>query len=297
MLQDCLDVTVVVCTRNRAASLARMLQSMTALKVPDQLRWEVLIVDNASEDDTEEIIASYVALLPIVKVREAQMGLSNARNAGVRHARGRYIVWTDDDVRLHENWLFAYVQAFQAFPDAAVFGGSAIPVLEEPTPAWFSRSQSVLRALLAHRDPSGFPLRLSADGELPFGLNFAIRATEQRSHLYDPLLGVAPGRRRCGEEKQVIREILGSGAKGYWVPDAIVFHIIPASRQTLAYVKTYYKAQGETNIIHEEFGGQRYGTRALAGSIRRAARHYLLYRLRKLDRDSIAWVKHFKRFA
>jgi glucosyl-dolichyl phosphate glucuronosyltransferase len=297
MLQDCLDVTIVVCTRNRAAFLARMLHSMMALKLPNQLRWEVLIVDNASEDDTAEVIASYAAVLPVVSVREPRMGLSNARNTGVRHARGRYIVWTDDDVRLHENWLFSYVQAFQAFSDAAVFGGSAIPVLEEPTPAWFSGSQSELRALLAHRDPSSFPLRLSVDGELPFGLNFAIRAREQRCHPYDPMLGVAPGRRRGGEERQVIREILASGAQGYWVPEAQVFHIIPASRQTPQYIKTYYKAQGAADTIAKELGGNTYGTRALLGSIKRAARHYLLYHVRKLDPDPSPWVRHFKRFA
>ena len=268
---------------------------MTALKVPGQLRWEVLVVDNGSEDDTAEVIASYATVLPIVCVREPQAGLSNARNAGVRHARGRYIVWTDDDVRLDEGWLTAYVQAFETFSDAAVFGGSAVPVLEEPTPAWFSQNEFI--GLLAHRDPRGLPRQLSIDGPLPWGLNFAIRAIEQRSHLYDPLLGVAPGRRRCGEEEQVIGQILASGAKGYWVPDAIVLHIIPASRQTLEYVKSYFKAQGETKIVREESAGRRYGTRELVGSIRRAARQYLLYRLRKLDHDSFVWIKHFKKFA
>jgi hypothetical protein len=274
-----------------------MFQSMTALKVPNQLRWEVVIVDNASEDDTAEVIASYAAVLPVLGVREPRTGLSNARNAGVRYARGRYIVWTDDDVRFHENWLFAYVQAFQAFSDAAVFGGSATPVLEEPTPAWFSESQLELRALLAHRDPSRFPLRLSVDGELPYGLNFAVRAIEQRSHPYDPMLGVAPGRRRGGEERQVIRAILATGAQGYWVPEALVYHIIPPSRQTPQYIKTYYKAQGAADAIAKEFGGNKYGTKALLGSIKSAARHYFLYHVRKLDSEPLIWVRHFKAFA
>lgn len=114
-----------------------MRQLMIALKAPNQLRWGIVIVDNASQDDIAEAIASYIAVLLFVGARETCMGHSNQRSAGVRHARGRYIVCTDDDgVRLHENWLFADVQAFQALSDAAVFGDSAIAGLKKPTPAW-----------------------------------------------------------------------------------------------------------------------------------------------------------------
>jgi len=297
MLEACLDVTVIICTRNRAASLGLVLRSMTALKLPARLSWEILVVDNGSEDDTQQIIASFSNVLPIVCVRETDPGLSHARNAGVRHARGKYIVWTDDDVRVDGNWLLAYAQAFEAFPRGVVFGGSSAPVLEEPTPAWFNESQGELKGLLAYRNPSGLPRRLTVDGQLPYGLNFAIRADEQRRCFYDPMLGVAPGRRRGGEELQVIKKILAAGAEGYWVPDARVVHVIPASRQTLEYVRLYYKAQGEASAILRELGGRKLGIMALLERSGRAAWHYLWYRLRKSHPVSVAQVRHFRKLA
>ena len=297
MPEHCIDVTVVICTRNRAASLGRVLRSMAALKVPARLRWELLVVDNGSQDDTPAVIASYGDQLPIVRLEEATPGLSNARNAGIRRAHGRYIVWTDDDVQLHEEWLAAYVEAFQQFPDAAVFGGTALPILEEPTPAWFLEGQDELRGLLAHRDPRDFPRRLAVDGELPYGLNFAVRTAEQRSHLYDPALGVAPGRRGGGEERQSIQAMLAAGADGYWVPKAIVFHVIPPSRQTLEYVKLYYKAQGEVNAFLRELDGTKFGVPTLFNRGARATAHYLLYLLRRVTDGSAIWVRHFRRFS
>jgi len=297
MLEDCLDVTVIICTRNRAASLNRVLKSMTALKLPDRLRWEMVVVDNGSEDETPKVVVSYSGVLPIVSVRETEPGLSNARNAGVRHARGRYIIWTDDDVQLDEDWLFAYVRAFRALPRGAIFGGSSAPILEEPTPVWFRESQSELGGLLALRDPSGLPPRLVVSGQLPYGLNFAIRADEQKAHPYNPVLGVAPDRRRGGEEVQVIKSILASGAEGYWVPDARVFHIIPASRQTLEYVRLYYKAQGEASAITRELSGKRLGLATLLTRIARATWHYALYRARKSGNKSAASVRSFRKLA
>jgi len=261
------------------------------------LCWEVLVVDNGSEDQTSEVVASYAPVLPIVSVCEAQPGLSNARNAGVRHARGRYMLWTDDDVRVHEDWLIAYLEAFQSFPDGAVFGGSAVPVLEGPTPAWFHENQAELEGLLAYREPTALPRRLTPRSALPFGLNFAIRAVEQRMHLYDPMLGVAPGRRRVGEETQVMKAILATGTAGYWVPDAKVFHIIPSSRQTLEYVKRYYRGQGEANAFLRELGGRKLGVRSLLRHSGRAAWHYLSYRMQKGDEASPSWIRHYKSFA
>jgi len=292
-----MEVSVIICTRNRADSLGCTLRSLALLKVPEGLCWEVLVVDNGSEDHTQGVVASYAAVLPIVSLLESRPGLSNARNAGVCHARGQYLIWTDDDVRVHDHWLVAYLEAFRAFPDGAVFGGAAAPILEQPTPAWFHESQAELRGLLAYRDPSALPRSLTPRSDLPYGLNFAMRAVEQRKHLYNSLLGVAPGRRRGGEEFQVIRAILATGAAGYWVPEAKVFHIIPTSRQTLEYVKCYYRAQGEASAVLRELSGRRLGIRSLLSHSWRAIWHYLSYRLQKGHKAPASWVRHYKRLA
>jgi glycosyltransferase involved in cell wall biosynthesis len=236
-------VSVIVCSRNRAQSLARALASMSrATRPPDA--WEVLIVDNGSTDETPAVVAGFEGSLPVRRVLEPEPGLSRARNRGVSAAKGEYLVWTDDDVTVDPAWLSAYLDAFAAAPGAALFAGQVHPVLESPVTPWFAAGAEHLQGLMAARafsDVSPLSPHL-----LPYGANFAVRAAEQRQNLYDPRLGVAPGRRIGGEETDVARAILSAGATGLTVPASIVNHMIPTSRQTLRYVREYFVANGES---------------------------------------------------
>jgi len=236
-------ITVIICTRNRAASLARTLESLVEARASyAEDDWELLVVDNGSTDDTAATIDRYGMRLPLRRISEPEAGLSHARNAGVSEARGQYILWTDDDVLVHPQWLAAYAAAFTARPQDAIFGGRTEPVLEEPVQQWFADSVEQLAPLLAIRsEPDWTEI---SRWRVPYGLNYAIRGTEQRRYRYNPTLGVAPGRRRGGEEVDVIRRILLDGGTGSWVWDATVYHLIPPERQTLSYIRTFFMSNG-----------------------------------------------------
>ena len=238
-------ITVVICTRNRAESLARTLKSFVDM-APPTCSWDMLVVDNGSSDDTGKVIASFADRLPIRGHVEPKAGLSNARNCAVAVAQGDYMAWTDDDVLVDRQWLIAYQEAFARWPDAALFAGRIQPVLEEPCVPWFRDNLALVGGALALRDFGDEPLPLQVAGYLPWGANFAVRTREQRQFLYDPELGVAPGRRRLGEETAVFNAMLQAGCKGYWVPDSRVRHLIGKDRQTIRYLRNYYAAVGET---------------------------------------------------
>jgi len=243
------DITMIICTRNRAVQLGSVLDSAVNLRIPDDLRWEFLVVDNGSSDATPEVVMSYRDRLPIRLVHEGQAGLSNARNRGVAEAAGRYLCWTDDDVVLDSEWLAAYWAAFKRHPEAAIFGGRIEPVLQSPTPAWFQklRGEWPVNILLAMRDFGTEPRRLDfASGVIPFGANFAIKASEQRRVAYEPGLGVSPNHRRVGEEAEVIFRLMSEGAVGWWVPDSKVNHMISIERQSWDYIYDFAQAYGET---------------------------------------------------
>ena len=111
---------------------------------------------------------------------------------------------------------------------------------------------------------------------------------------YDPELGVAPGRRRGGEEEAVIAAILEKGGKGLWVPSAIVIHHIPTSRQTTKYVMYYYEGAGESAV----FGQARYApipTMPFDITLKLVLAFIRLYIARRLSLS--VWVRYLASYA
>lgn len=239
-----MKITVAICTWNRCALLNETLEHVARLEIPSGVEWEVLVVNNNSTDATDEVLASFAARLPLHKVREIKPGLSNARNRAVCEAVGEYILWTDDDVLVDELWLKAYCEAFTRWPDAAIFGGNIKPWFEGTPPDWLVRVWSQVASAYASRDLGEQDIPLSQE-VMPFGANFAVRTFEQRKYVYDPQLGVRPDSAIGGEETTVIKSMLDDGLTGRWVPGARVRHYIPEKRQTISFLRRYYKGYGE----------------------------------------------------
>ncbi|HEY5722732.1 MAG TPA: glycosyltransferase [Allosphingosinicella sp.] len=255
-----LDASVVICTRDRAAQLRAALESACALRIPPGTAWELLVVDNGSGDSTAETALSFASRLPLRLVSEPVPSLCPARNRGAAEAKGRYLCWIDDDVLLDPDWLAAYLAAFRNHPEAAIFGGRILPRLDPPAPAWFARRmyEWPVANLVALRDMGDeeSPVALEG-GRLPWGANYAIRAEEQKLYAYKPEIGFSPRHvRRTGEETDLIYRILRDGGSGWWVPDCRVRHVIPAERQTLAYLEFYFEQAGRTAAwLEEHFPG------------------------------------------
>jgi hypothetical protein len=98
---------------------------------------------------------------------------------------------------------------------------------------------------MAKRDFGDEPVELDLRG-LPFGASFALRAAEQKRHLYNPGLGVSPVHKRLGEETDVMRRIMAEGGVARWVPASKVQHVTQSSRQTVGYIYRYFRSAGDT---------------------------------------------------
>ena len=124
-------LTIAICTWNRSVLLRQALAQMTSLVIPPGVDLEVIVVNNNSTDDTDTVIDTFSGQLPIRRLFEPKPGLSNARNTAVSHARGAYVLWTDDDVLVDPNWVSGYADAFRAFPRGVVYGGPILPRLRK----------------------------------------------------------------------------------------------------------------------------------------------------------------------
>jgi len=253
------SASVIVCTRNRADSLALLLQSLAAMERPAQFEWELLVVDNGSTDGTRAVVQAHADRLPLRYLQEARPGLSHARNRGVAEAGGDYVCWTDDDVIVGRNWLASYSEAFLRHPGAVLFGGKIMPLLQSPTPRWLSANLDTpaVRSLMVFRDMGDAMEPICLEGaRFPWGANFAVRRAELQRCPFDPELGHAPYQRRVGEESDVIYRLISQGAQGWWVPDCVVHHVLPPSRQRLREVLRHFHAVGETfAYVHQRSPG------------------------------------------
>jgi glycosyltransferase involved in cell wall biosynthesis len=224
---------------------------MTKLRVPENTTWELLVVDNNSTDDTPAVLASFDGRLPIRRLFEPMPGVCNARNLAVKEASGDYMLWTDDDVLVEPTWMAGYVAAFLRRPSAGFFGGVIRPWFPQDPPEWLRRGFDPVASAYAARDLGPEEMPLSAE-QLPYGANMAVRIEEQRAFLYDVSLGPRPGSRMRGEETDMFLRMIGQGVAGSWVPDAIVRHYIPPERQSVKYLREYYRGQGEYLALTKE---------------------------------------------
>src|SRR5690606_5800083 len=141
---DTFEVSVVVCTRNRAAQLQTMLAHYT--NVQTDVPWELVIVDNGSTDNTSAVLAEFMpqARFPMRVVQETKPGLSRARNTGWRAAKADIVAFSDDDCYPERDFVTQTYGAFQR-KDVNYVGGRVLlydaddyPITIQTNPVAFS---------------------------------------------------------------------------------------------------------------------------------------------------------------
>ncbi|MBI3926718.1 MAG: glycosyltransferase [Armatimonadetes bacterium] len=116
-----MDVTVGICSRNRCGLLEKVLLSLADQTLaPD--RYEVVLVDDGSTDDTPAMARRVEVPYTLVYLRQPHSGLSTARNTGIRRARGRVMVYIDDDVLGDRRLLEEHLRSHEAHDKCVVNG-------------------------------------------------------------------------------------------------------------------------------------------------------------------------------
>lgn len=223
-------VTVVVCTRDRAAMLEPCLERLAAVSYPAV---EFIVVDNApSDESTRAVVQRFAAWDPRIRYeREPRPGLSCARNRGLAAARGTYIAYTDDDVSVDPHWVHGVVRGFQRRPDVwcvtglvctASITNAAESYFDARTASWSARCTPQLFDMSpASRRGALYPYSAGIFGT---GASFAFRR-QILDELggFDEALG-AGTRARGGEDLDVFVRILRAGGAIAYEPAALVWH-------------------------------------------------------------------------
>jgi glucosyl-dolichyl phosphate glucuronosyltransferase len=245
-----MSITVVICTRNRKASLLDTLATVAPQQAP--IAWDVLVVDNGSEDGTAREVIQVAERFPVrlTVVPEPRQGLSFARNRALEDAEGEFVVFLDDDVNCLPGWLAAHARA-QGDPDVAATGGRIEPLLPADTLPWLRQLLMSENGGPASRydlgeDPLEF--RHQRHVPLPCGANFGLRRKLART-LGGFKVELGWGRRMIpGEESELLARVLASGGLIRYVPDARVQHRIQSARSTPEYYRRWYRGHGRATV-------------------------------------------------
>lgn len=223
-------ISVVICTYNRAALLAQVLQSVCEQTLAPS-EYEVIVIDNNSTDDTAAVCDSFAVRYPHVRsCFEAKQGASNARNRGWHEAKGAYVAYIDDDCKVPPAWL-AVAQAIIDAEAPAIFGGPALAFYTSPKPYWF-------------RDAYDSYVQLSEAGPLPpdqylVATNmFFEKALLHQIGGFDPTLGPSGGQLAYGEESAVLRFVRTHlpDAHLYADPQLYVYHLTHPQKMTWRWI-------------------------------------------------------------
>lgn len=249
---DELIFSVVICTHNRADYLARSLLGIAKQDFPAD-RYEVLIVDNASSDDTRqrvELLQS--ADRPLRYIYESQLGLSVARNKGWKEATGKYIAYLDDDAIPSETWLKSASDTLEKGPkDIGILGGPVLPIWESERPRWLSDQ---MLSLLSMVDLGPEPQYVDGDFGI-VGANMIIpRDLLERCGGFSSKVGRVGSSLLSSEEVLLKRQLASFGFRGYYTPDAWVEHHAPAERLTKAWFleRNYWQGRSSTALTRLE---------------------------------------------
>lgn len=241
-------ISVVICTHNRAHHLRKAIASALDQDVP-AADYELLVVDNASTDDTPQVSASFAA--PNLRyVHEPQLGLCHARNTGWQTARGRYVAYLDDDAIAEPGWLAAIRDAFAVEPTPGVVGGKVDPIWEGPRPAWLPDS---IACSLTIVDWPGGPKPISdVRVEWLVGANMAMpRAVLEEIGGFEPKLDRIGSNMLSGGDVFLQKRIIEQGHGCYYHPGMAVRHLVPSSRLEKRWFTRRYYWQGVSDAVME----------------------------------------------
>lgn len=270
-------LSLVVCSRDRAHALGPCLAALSALHA--SVRWELVVVDDASADDTPQMLARFAASAPIdVRlVREPRPGLGRARNAGVAAARGAVVAFTDDDCYPATDYVDAVLRVFDD-PAVGYMGGriARFDPLDDPI-----TTRDVL-------EPTPLPPYSFVPTGLIQGANMAARrAVLDHVRLFDPALG--PGTPFCNDDVDFAARAALAGYAGGYFPGPCVYH---------AHGRRSPGAVARLRATYDHGRGAYYAKRLIDGPARVRYAKELYWALRRVpDRHAVEELRGALRYA
>ena len=242
-------LSVIICTYNRDKYIYNVLKSIGTNHFPHN-RYEIILIDNNCTDNTSAECDRFrkdFPDIPFFYIIEKKQGLSHARNKGIETAHGNILIYVDDDATVNNEYLQTYADFFQKHSEIIAAGGPILPVYETREPTWFSPfTKSLITGYLYY----GKQEKPFKNGKYPGGGNVAYRKEVFANvGMFNPNLGRNGENLTGAEEKDIFNKMRQNGMNFFYLPKAILYHIIPEKKLTADYFKKLTYSIGKSERI------------------------------------------------
>jgi glycosyltransferase involved in cell wall biosynthesis len=234
-----LNFTVAIPTYNGATRIPQVLQKLRSQTGTENIAWEVLVVDNNSNDLTFEVVKEFqnnwLANIPLRYCQESQQGLAFARQKAIQESQGKYVGFLDDDNLPATDWVAAAFYFGENYPQCGAYGSRIQGLFEKPPPENFEK----LKRFLAVEDRGDRAHLFDPDNlRLPPGAGLVVRkqAWQECVPASISLVGRVGGSMLPGEEYEVLLYMHKGGWEIWYNPEMVTQHKMSASRLDKEYL-------------------------------------------------------------
>ncbi len=244
-------ISVILCCYNSAKRIRETLAALSEQQFTSPVSCEVILVDNASTDQTSKIALTVWdelhTAIPFRMAWEPVPGLSNARKRGTLESQYNILVFCDDDNWLTQSYLQDIYEIFNSDPAVAACGGRGIPVFETTRPEWFDEYQEAYALGPQEMNKeNGRILNL-------YGAGLAIRKNVMQELYrsgFNPIMqGRTKNKLSSAEDTELTYAFVLMGYKLHYDDKLKFYHYLPKERLTFDYLKKLFKAFGSDGPV------------------------------------------------
>ncbi len=289
------DLTVLICTHNRADLLLKTLQSLNRAEKPVGWLVDMLVVLNACHDETESRLEGYARQsgIPFRQVKESIPGKSRALNRGLTQTRSNIIAFVDDDHQVDGDYLVSISRAAEIYPEVGLFCGRIYPDWDGSEPSWVHDDgpYAIRPRPVPYSDlgPRTIELNLRKHNTPGGGNLIARRRVFDLVGVFSVELGPQKHNLGGGEDADFVLRAMAKGEKLRYVPDIVQYHYVDPRCYSLTHLlrKSFQRSrtsarvqagQGTSLPFFSIRKALSYGIRA-ATSIAPSVRRYYLVRI------------------
>ncbi len=240
-------VSVIICCYNSASRLPQTLRYLSRQKTNENLSWEIVLVDNASTDNTTEVAMKLWRdfnknTIRFVLTNQPIQGLSFARAKGIEVSTYDTLIFCDDDNWLEPNYVQDAYSIMKSDPRIGALGGTGMPVSDSALPIWFDKYKYSF-ACYAQGDSEG---ELKNATAALFGAGLTVKRevfVKLEKKKFNPILtDRIKTALASGGDTELCYAIRLIGYKLFFSERLKFSHYLPAARLTLVYLKRLNKS-------------------------------------------------------